>query len=638
MLNHHSQISALISTWLQPGERPPARNGTVSTVSTCGKPLKRFDGEGASNTRLKPGANETLRFVLLTLILTVFWSGAAHAADSPLEAFFRRYLDERFALHPTEASALGDRRFDDRMDDLSPTGLAKSLAHLKESRKRLHKEIDRATLSPDERINFDIFNHELEAAIWVREQTQPFATNPRAYNEYISDTVFLLLTQSRAPKETNIANAIARMKRIPDVVAAAKANLKNPPRAVLETAIKQNKGSIGFYESDIFEFAGESPQLPVLKAEAARVVPVLKSYQAWLEKDLMPRATGDWRLGKRKFAKKLEYTLNAGLTADEVLRDAESEFTRVRNDMYVIARQLWHRYFPATPLPVEDAAGKREITARVIAAVSKEHGKPEELLGDTRAQVDEIKKFIRTKNILRLPEPDRCAIIEMPEFQRGNSLAYLNGAPPFDPDAPSFYAISPPAKDWTPQRTLSLLEEYNRHMLQILTIHEAYPGHYVQLEYSSRTPSFLRRVLQSGVMIEGWAVYTEQMMLDQGYGEGNLQLRLNQLKFYLRAVCNAILDHKLHAGTMTDDEALRLMVDGAFQSQEEASLKLVRAKQTSTQLSTYFVGRMAHVRMREAMQREMGEKFSLARYHEAVLSQGSVPMKYLPELVQRVLR
>jgi uncharacterized protein (DUF885 family) len=226
----------------------------------------------------------------------------------------------------------------------------------------------------------------------------------------------------------------------------------------------------------------------------------------------------------------------------------------------------------------------------------------------------------------------------MPEFQRGNSVAYLNGAPPLDPDAPSMYAMSPPAKDWDAKRAQSLLEEYNRHMLQILTIHEAYPGHYVQLEYSSRTPSLLRRVLQSGVMIEGWAVYTEQMMLDQGYGAGDLQLRLNQLKFYLRAVCNAILDHKLHAGNMTDDEAIRLMVDGAFQSEEEASLKLVRAKQTSTQLSTYFVGRMAHVRMREQVQRELGERFNLGRYHEAVLSQGSVPMKYLPELVRAALK
>ena len=561
----------------------------------------------------------------------------ALAADSQLESFFRRHLEERFLIHPFEATQLGDHRFDDRLDDLSPRALEHSLAHLKQSRARLHQEVDRAKLSRNERIDFDIFDRDLEASLWIEENTQPLATNPRAYNEYISDSVFLILTQSRLAQETNISNAIARMKQIPKIVAAAKLNLKHPPRAVLETALRQNLGSIGFYETGLFQTVGPTPQLAALQETAAAVVPVLRDYQQFLEKELIPRATGDWRLGKRKFAKKLEYTLDAGLTADQVLADAEAEFARVHSDLYVIARQLWHRYFPAAALPVADATGRRATVAKVIAAVSKEHGRPEDLVADARATVERIKAFIREKDILRLPEPDRCQIIEMPEFQRGNSLAYLNGAPSLDPNAPSFYAISPPASDLDPQRAQSLLEEYNRHMLQVLTIHEAYPGHYVQLEYSCRAPSFLRRVLQSGVMIEGWAVYTEQMMLDQGYANGDLALRLNQLKFYLRAVCNALLDHKLHAQNMSDEEAIRLMVDGAFQSEEEARLKLVRAKQTSTQLSTYFVGRMAHVRLRDQMQRELGDRFNLGRYHEAVLSQGSVPVKYLPELVRAKL-
>ena len=571
---------------------------------------------------------------LLAIAAATFVAPLLSAADSPLETFFRRHLDERFALHPLEATQLGDHRFDDKLDDLSPAALARSLAHLKAARTKLPQAIDRTQLSPDERINFDLFVHELDAAIWLHEHTQPYATNPRIYTDYIGDSVFLLLAQSRLPKETNLANALARMRLIPAIVAAAKQNLTNPPRVVLETALRQNQGSIGFYERDLFELAGATPQLAALKAEAARVVPVLKDYQQWLEQTLLPRATGEWRLGPQKFAQKLDYTLNAGLSADDVLRAAESEFTRVHLELYVISRQLWSRYFPSAALPVADEAGRRTTIARVIAAVAKEHGKPEELVADARATVERIKTFIREKDILRLPEPDRCQIIEMPEFQRGNSLAYMNGAPPLDPDAPSFYAISPPAKDWDPKRTQSLLEEYNRHMLQILTIHEAYPGHYVQLEYSSRAPSYLRRVLQSGVMIEGWAVYTEQMMLDQGYGDGDLALRLNQLKFYLRAVANAMLDHKLHAQAMTDADAIRLMVDGAFQSEEEARAKLIRAQQTSTQLSTYFVGRMAHVRLREEMQRTLGDKFSLGRYHEAALSHGSVPMKYLAELVR----
>jgi uncharacterized protein (DUF885 family) len=251
--------------------------------------------------------------------------------------------------------------------------------------------------------------------------------------------------------------------------------------------------------------------------------------------------------------------------------------------------------------------------------------------------VERIRHFIRDHRILRLPEPDRCQVIEMPEFKRGNSTAYMDAAPPLDSAAESFYAVSPPPRDWDAARVRTLLEEYNRHMLQVLTIHEAYPGHYVQLSYGNRCPSLVRRVFGSGVYIEGWAVYCEQMMLDQGYGEGDLALRLMQLKFELRTVINAILDHKMHCSGMSDEEAMSLMVDRGYQSEGEARLKIIRAKQSSCQLSTYYVGRTAMCRLRESIQSEMGDRFDLARYHEAVLGLGAVPVKYLPELVRAKL-
>jgi len=181
----------------------------------------------------------------------------------------------------------------------------------------------------------------------------------------------------------------------------------------------------------------------------------------------------------------------------------------------------------------------------------------------------------------------------------------------------------------------SYFREYNRPMLKILTIHEAYPGHYVQLEYSNRHPSLVRKILSSGTFAEGWAVYTEQMMLDQGFGAGDLGLRLQQLKFYLRAVVNALLDQAMHAGTMTDAEAMDLLVGRAFQAEGEAVGKIIRAKQSSCQLSTYFVGRTAFVRLRQQIQRDLGDRFDLGRYHEAVLAHGTLPVKYLPELLRR---
>jgi hypothetical protein len=418
----------------------------------------------------------------------------------------------------------------------------------------------------------------------------------------------------------------------------ARETLRESPPSILDTAILQNRGAIGFYEKGIFELIGASEQLEALRSATKSALSALQEHQVFLEDSKRLRANGEWRLGRELFSEKLRLVLNAGVSADEVLADAEAEFLRVQNEMYIVSRQLWSQYFPNQVLPPDDAAGRRETVRLVTAAVSKEHGTPEALVADARNTVGQITDFIRSRDILRLPDPDRCQVIEMPEFRRGNSLAYLDPALPLDPGGISSYAVSPPPADWGQERVQSFLEEYNRHMLQILSIHEAYPGHYVQLEYSNRCPSLIRRVLQSGVFIEGWAVYTEQMMLDQGYGDGSLQLRLNQLKFYLRAVVNAILDHKMHCTQMTDEQAMELLTEQAYQSEGEARLKVIRAKQSSTQLSTYFVGRMAHYRLRQEIQRELGENFELGRFHEAVLDHGSVPMKYLPELVRSRLK
>ncbi len=570
---------------------------------------------------------------LLIVVLSASTLRAAESEDARLTAFFKAYLEEAFRRRPVEATRLGDHRFDHQLDDISPAARAAWNEHYRQTLDDLAKKIDYAKLSRSAQIDWEIFKHHLTAALWLAENTRPFEMDPRTYNDYLSDSVYLLLSQSTQPKETNIRNCIARMSQFPRIIAVAKEELRTPPRVILDTAIGQTRGTIAFYDHGIYELTGENPRLSELKPAADRVVPLLKDYLKFLE-ELRPRAKGDWRLGKEKFYRKLDLELNANLSADEVLRDAESEFARVEREMYVLARQLWSGTHPGQPLPPDDAKGRADTIRLVLDRLNQEHGRPEDLVRDARATVNRIKSFIRENDILRLPEPDSCQVIEMPEFHRGNSVAYLNPAPPLDPKASSYYAVSPPPAGWDARRVDSLLQEYNRRMLQVLTIHEAYPGHYVQLEYSNRHPSLIRRVLSSGVFAEGWAVYTEQMMLDQGYGKGDPALRLNQLKFYLRAVGNAILDHKMHCTNMTDEDVLEFLTQRAFQSEGEALGKIIRAKQSSCQLSTYFVGRMAFYRLRQQIQREMGDRFQLGRYHEAVLDHGTLPVKYLPELVR----
>jgi uncharacterized protein (DUF885 family) len=558
----------------------------------------------------------------------------ANDEDRRLNAFFQQYLDEEFRQRPLDATRAGDHRFDHLLDDLSPQARAGWVKRYRLTLEALPQRVSYEKLSRDGQIDYEILEHNLKAAIWQNVYTNPYEDDPRIYNDYINDSTFLLLTQSTAPKALNLKNCVERMRQIPKIVAAARQSLKNPPRVYAETAIRQNRGAIAYYESGIFEIAGETPGLSELTAATKPAVAALKEHQQFLEKELLPRATGDWRLGKERFVKKLDFDLNAGISAAQVLLDAEAEAVRVEGDMYVIARQLWATTFPKKPLPPDDAAGRRATIQQVLAAHNREHGRVEDLVSDVRATVARIKTFIKEHDILRLPEPDRCQIMEMPEFQRGNTVAYLNPAPPLDPKAASVYAVSPPPRDWDTRRVQTFMEEYNRSMMQILTIHEGYPGHYVQLEYGNRNPSHIRNVLWSGVFAEGWAVYTEQMMLDQGYGNGDLALRLNQLKFYLRAVVNAILDHQMHAGHMSDEEALKLLTQRAFQSEAEAVGKIIRSKQNPCQLSTYFVGRMAFYRLRQAIEREQGVQFDLGRYHEAVLDHGTLPVKYLPELVR----
>lgn len=557
--------------------------------------------------------------------------------DAKLEAFYKAYLEELFRQQPTAATGLGDHRYDAELEDISPQARGRWLKLAQDSLDELPRKVDYAKLSRDGQIDFEILKNDLTSQIWSETQLKPFERDARVYGNYLSDSVYLLVAKSTAPKETNIANAIARMGKFPAIIAEAKRALAHPIKPVLETAIRQNAGAIHFYESDLFNYTADTPQQEPLKAAAAKVVDELKEFQKFLEGPARQRAEDNWRLGKEKFEQKFLLETGVGITAEQNFADAQAEFAQVRESLFIVARQLWPSFYPNQVLPPDDAPGRRETVAKVVAAVNRDHDTSVQLLDKVKANVSAIKEFIRTKDYLRLPEPDLCQIIEMPEFKRGNSLAYLDNAPPLDPKAASYYAISPPPADWSPEQQRSFWEEYNDHMLEILTIHEAYPGHYVQLEYANRLPSLIRRVLGNGAYIEGWAVYGEMTMLNEGYGGGDLRLRLMQLKFYLRAVANSILDYRMHCTQMSDEEAMKFLTEEAFQAEGEAKLKIIRAKQSSVQLSTYFVGRMAHYRLHQVIERELGDKFDLGRYHEAVLSVGSVPPKYMPELVRQRL-
>jgi uncharacterized protein (DUF885 family) len=309
---------------------------------------------------------------------------AATAEDTRLANYFQSYLEQEFRRHPVYATQQGNHDHDDRMDDLSPAARAKDVETARRTLADVRKEIDVKKLSRNGQIYFEIFTRSLDYSLWSAANDNRFEFDPRVYGEFISDSVFLLFTQSTLPRERNVQNAAKRIAEIPKVVAAAKAGLKNPPKVLTEVTIRRNKGAIAFYEKDIWEFAKETPGSEPLATPCRAAVAALKDYHTWLETDLLPRSTGEWRIGAEKFAKKLELELDAGLTAAEVLALAEAEADRVEREMYTIAKQLWAKHVPGRALPPDDPDGRRATTAAVLAELGKDHGRPEDLLADVR--------------------------------------------------------------------------------------------------------------------------------------------------------------------------------------------------------------------------------------------------------------
>ena len=293
---------------------------------------------------------------------------APAAEDARLNALFHDYLKELFQREPLTATRLGEHGHDDQLDDLSPQARQATLDFKRRTLASLPRSIDVAGLSRDGKIDYEIFRGHLEREVWLAENFRPFEDDPRIYGDYISESVYLLLTQSSLPRAVNLKNALARMEKIPGVVEIARRTIKKPPRVKVETAIRQTEGAISFYKTDLFTLAGQPPGQGELAARAHAIVAVLEDYLVFLRTQVLPRADADWRIGRDLFRKKLDLELDAGLSAEEVLDDAEREAARVETEMGVVARQLWGSLFPGVALPPDDADGRRAMIQRVLDA------------------------------------------------------------------------------------------------------------------------------------------------------------------------------------------------------------------------------------------------------------------------------
>ncbi len=561
---------------------------------------------------------------------------SAASADDTFAAIADDYLGSLTALSPVYATLIGDHSADAELDQVDASARAAVLERYQALLGRLDT-LDRNQLSRASQVDAELLRHEIRSGIWTLETLEEWAWNPLHYVSISGSSIYGLMARDFAPVSERLMNAAARLEQMPRYFEQVRAALvpERVPKIHAETAIRQTPGLLSIIDNMII------PEMDALSADQKQRLDAaieiardaVAEQQTWLEEELLPRAAGEFRMGAELYDAKLAFSLNSPLTRKDVRARAEQEYEAVRNQMYEIARDLYAEQHPYTSFPDEPDEAFKQVIIRAALEQAYQHLPPRDgIVEIAREYLQQATDFVIEKNLVTVPD-EPVEIIIMPEFQRGVAVAYLDPPGPLDRDQKAFYAVAPLPEDWTDEQVESFLREYNLYSIQDLTIHEGVPGHYLQIALSNRYPSALRSVLWSGPFVEGWAVYAERVMIDEGYLDGDPLMRLINLKWYLRSITNAIIDSAIHVDGMTRDEAMQLMIEGGFQEEREAAGKWVRAQLTFAQLSTYFVGYQEHIEMRQAVQDAWGDEFTLRRYHDQALSYGSPPVRFVRALI-----
>ncbi len=576
-------------------------------------------------------------------------------------ALVERFIDEALALDPVSATRIGRHDFDDRWTDLSEAGRQARLAWCERWTDELARWPDDALTHAEavdrERLAMVIDDERFAAAEFRSERWSPMD-----WVYMLGSGLFALLSREFAPLGLRLASVAGRLEGIPDVVATAREQLAGLPgrpvsRFHTETAIGDFAGVVALVRSAVTTAesaaaageAGVAVLLPRVRDAGSRAEAAVEALREHLRTEVLPKSEGEGRLGRDLYAKRLQRVLaDPSLTPEHVLAEGERAFDAVRTEMVRIAREIWPQWRPGEVMPDDDGT----LVRGVLDAIAEDRPTAETLLDDCRAWLERIEAFCRDTELIGLPD-EPLEIDWTPAFLRSFANAMLDAPGPFDRGERTFFFVTPPDERWPQEQVDSYLREQNRRQLAILTIHEAVPGHYLQIAYGNKASSLVRSVFGDSQYAEGWAVYVTQVLIDRGFADGDPALLLAHWKYFLRAATNAILDVRTHTADLTEAEALDLMIRGGFQEEAEAVAKWKRARLSSGQLCTYFVGGLAFwdleraVRLRRAAEAgapdpeavvpqqrivgDLGETpgFNYRAHLEAVISTGKLPLPLL---------
>jgi uncharacterized protein (DUF885 family) len=495
---------------------------------------------------------------------------------------------------------------------------------------------DPASLPAAQRTDLELLRNRFESMIWYQNEFRNWAWMPSTYN--VAGTLAVLLNTDFAPEDERLRIVMARLGQVPAYYEAAMANIDAPTMEHTELAIGQNRGGLSVLGEDLLERVRRSglddDEKRLFEVELAQARVAIEGWIGFLETLRAELADSGqarpFRIGAALYEPKFAYDIQSEFTAAELYQRALAERDRLHADMDDIAIELWPRYFGDEPLPAQAL----ERMGRLIEHLSDRHVALEDFVDEIRRQIPLLETFVREHDLLD-QDPDKPLVVrETPEFMRGTgAIASVSAPGPFNPGADTYYNVTP-LDYYGEDLAASYLREYNHWILQVLNIHEAIPGHYTQLLHANRSPSLVKSLFGNGAMIEGWAVYAERMMLEQGWGDQAPEMWLMYGKWALRVVHNAILDYAVHVLGMEQDEAIRMMREEAFQEVSEATQKWRRITLSQVQLTSYFAGYAEIYDFRERLKAEQGEDFSLRDFHNQFLSYGSAPVSVIVELME----
>jgi len=523
-------------------------------------------------------------------------------AQSLTDRFFDEYY---FPFTPTAATSAGIHKYDGQLENYSKAGVDARVAKLKQ----FEAEFAKLPSAPDR----DLVLSNIRGGLLEYQTVRNWERNPDIYSSGITGSAFTIMSRTFAPPEARLRSLIERERKMPAVLAAARVNLKNPPKIYTEIAIQQAPGIITFFAKDVplaFKSVTDSKLLAEFRAANDAVIKALGDYQNYLKTDVLPRSSGDFRLGAETYAKKLLYEEMVDIPLDRLLEIGYADLH---------ANQQKYR---ETALLIDKSKTPQQILAQAV----KDHPAPDQLLQIFRNTLGGLRDFITSHHLVTIPSTVLPILEETPPFMRATTFASMDTPGPYETVAKeAFFNVTIPEKSWTPERTESFMGQFNYGTILSTAIHEAYPGHYVQFLWMPRIQSRVRKLLGASSNAEGWAHYCEQMMLDEGYSK-DPKMRLGQLQDALLRDARYIAGIEMHTGKRTFDQAIDFFVNEGYQPHEVGVVETKRGTADATYLY-YTLGKLQILKLREDYKKMRGSQFSLAEFHDRFLQQGFPPIK-----------